>query len=87
MLVAKVNSIDTIRFISKTKYDADKSNLETKIPDTSGIVKKIDDNAKIKQIENKLPSICGLATNATLIAVENKIHIVSNSGNKRNSNY
>ena len=29
-LVAKVNSIDTSRFVLKTKYDTDKSELETK---------------------------------------------------------
>ena len=39
-LVAKVNSIDTSRFVLKTKYDTDKSDLEKKIPDTSGLVKK-----------------------------------------------
>ena len=39
-LVAKVNSIDTSGFVLKTKYEADKSELENKIPDTSGLVKK-----------------------------------------------
>ena len=46
-LVAKVNNIDTSGFVSKTKYDTDKSDLEKKItdadkeiPDTSGLVKK-----------------------------------------------
>ena len=39
-LVAKVNSIDTSAFVSKTKYDTNKSELENKIPDTSGLVKK-----------------------------------------------
>ena len=39
-LVAKVNSIDTSGFVLKTKYDTDKSDLEKKIPDTSGLVKK-----------------------------------------------
>ena len=32
-LVTKVNSIDTTGFILKTKYDADKSDLEKKISD------------------------------------------------------
>ena len=40
-LVAKVNSIDTSAYVLKTKYDADKSELENKIPDTSGLVKKL----------------------------------------------
>ena len=72
-LVAKVNSIDTSGFVLKTKYDADKSELENKIPDTSGLVKKTDYNAKITEIEGKIPSISGLATNAALTTVENKI--------------
>ena len=32
-LVAKVNNIDTFRFILKTKYDTNKSDLEKKISD------------------------------------------------------
>ena len=39
-LVAKVNSIDIIAFVLKTNYDRDKSEIENKIPDTSGLVKK-----------------------------------------------
>ena len=39
-LVAKVNSFDTRRFALKTNYDADKKELENKIPDTSELVKK-----------------------------------------------
>ena len=39
-LVAKVNSIDTSGFVLKTKYDTDKSEIENKIPDTSGLFKK-----------------------------------------------
>ena len=46
-LVAKVNNIDTSRFALKTKYDTDKSELENKIPDTSGLVKKTDYNTKM----------------------------------------
>ena len=34
-LVAKVNNIDTSAFVLKSKY-TDKSELENKIPDTSG---------------------------------------------------
>ena len=48
-----------------------------KIPDTSELVKKLDYNAKISEIENKIPSISGLATNSALTAVENKIPDVS----------
>ena len=46
---------------------------ENKIPDTSGLVKKTDCNAKITEIEVKTPSISSLTTNAALTAVENKI--------------
>ena len=44
-LVLKVNRIDTSGFVSKTKYDTDKSDLQNKIPDTSGPLKKLDYNA------------------------------------------
>ena len=77
-LVAKVNSIDTSRFVLKTKYDADKVKLENKIPDTNGLVKKTDYNAKITEIEGKTPSISDLATNTALTAVKNKIPRASN---------
>ena len=39
-LVSKVNNIDTNRFILKTKYESDRSELEKKMPDTRGFVKK-----------------------------------------------
>ena len=45
-LVKKVNNIDTSGFVLKTKYETDKIELENKIPDTSGLVKKLDYNAK-----------------------------------------
>ena len=41
-LVAKVNSINTSGFALKTKYDTDRSELENKISDTSGLVKNAD---------------------------------------------
>ena len=46
-LVAKVNAIHTSDFVLKTKYDTDKEELENKIPDTSGLVKKNNYDAKI----------------------------------------
>ena len=46
-LVAKVNKIDTSRFVLKTKHDTDKSELENKVRDTSGLVKKTDYNTKL----------------------------------------
>ena len=77
-LVSKVNSVDTSRFVLKTKYDADKTELESEIPDTSGLIKKTDCNAKITDIEGKIPSISGLATKTALDIVENKMPNISN---------
>ena len=37
------------------------------------MVKKTDFNAKVTEIEGKIPSISGLPTNSVLFAVENKI--------------
>ena len=42
------------------------------------LLKKADYNAKIIEIEGKIPRISGLATNAALTAVENEIPDVSN---------
>ena len=39
-LVAKVNNIDTSGFVLKAMCDTDKWELEYKIPDTWGLVKK-----------------------------------------------
>ena len=62
-LVAKVNSIATNRFVLKTKYDTDKSELEIKIPDTSG------PDAKIADIKRKIPDVSNLVTKSTLTTV------------------
>ena len=42
------------------------------------LLKKTDYNAKITEIESKIPSISSLATNSALTAVENKIPDISN---------
>ena len=76
-LVAKVNNIDTKKFVLKTKYDLEKSDLEKSIADTSGLVKKTDYNAKIAEIENKTSSISGLATTSALATLKNKIPNIS----------
>ena len=39
-LVTKVDNIDTSDFVLKTKYNTDKTELENKYPDTSGLAKK-----------------------------------------------
>ena len=81
-LVRKVDNIDTTNFVIKNKYEKDESDFEDEIikidrqiPDVSGLVKKTDFNAKVTEIEDKIPSI--LATNSALTAVENKIPDVS----------
>ena len=51
--------------------------VQKKLSDNSGLVKKPDYNAKITEIEGKILSISGLATNAALTAVENKITGIS----------
>ena len=76
-LLAKVNSIDTSAFVLKTRYDIDKSEVENRIPDPSGLAKKTDYNSKITEIESKIPSISDLATNAALTTAENKIPNIS----------
>ena len=76
-LVAKVNNIDTSAFVLKSKY-TDKSELENKIPDTSGLLKKTDYNTKITEIEGKIPNVTNLATKTALTTAENKIPSASN---------
>ena len=46
--------------------------MEKKIPDTNGLVKKTDCNAKITEIEGQIPSTCGLAANSALTALKLK---------------
>ena len=72
-----MNNIDTSRFVLKTKFDTDKSDLAKKIPDTIKLVKKLDYSTNFTEIEDKIPSISGLATNAALTAVGNNIPDVS----------
>ena len=79
-LVAKVNTIDTSDFVLKTNYNADKTELEKKIPNVTDFVKK----AKLTELENKVPDVSSLATNIALTAVEIKIPSVSNLVNKTN---
>ena len=85
-LVAKVDNIDTSRFILKNKYDTDKTILGSKIPDTSNLVKKADYNSKITEIEDITPYISNLATKTALTTVENKILDISNLVKKSDNN-
>ena len=70
----------------KTKYNTDKTELENKIPYTSGLVKKTNYNTKITELVNEIPDISNLATKTTLTAIENKIPSVSNLFKKTDYN-
>ena len=82
-IVTEVYNTDITRFILKTKYDTDKSNLEKKIIHAEKnflilvVLLKTDYSVKTTEIEGKILSINGLVTNAALTAVENKITDVS----------
>ena len=76
-LIPKVDAIDTSGFVLKSKCDTDESSLKKKvihadkeILDTSGLVKKTNYNAKIIEIEGKIPSVLTLVTIAALRTVE-----------------
>ena len=73
-LVAKVNNIDTDDFVSKIKYQTDKTELEKKIHNVTDFVKE----AKLTELGNKIPDISNLTTKTALTTVENKIPSVSN---------
>ena len=66
----------------KTKYSTDKTELENKITNTSGLVKKTDYSTKITEIENEIPDISNLATKTALTTVENKIPNINNLSTK-----
>ena len=78
-LVTNVNAVHTGGFLLKAQYNIDEWGLKKindankRIPDTSGLIKKSDYNARITKIEGKIPSNAGLAATAALNAVENKI--------------
>ena len=67
-LAAKVNNIHTSDFVSKTKYQTDKTELEKKIPNATEFVKK----TKLPELERKIPDVSSLATKTELSAVEDK---------------
>ena len=50
------------------------------------MVKNTDFNAKISEVEGKIPSISGLASSSALTAVENKINDVSSLVKKTDYN-
>ena len=73
-LVAKLNHIDTSDFVSKTKYNTDKTESEKKIPNVADFVIKV----KLTELENKIPDISNLATKTLLTTIEIKILSFSN---------
>ena len=75
-LVTKVNNLNigTGKFILKSDYDADKTELENKIPNISNLATK----AALTTIENKIPNISNPATKAALNTIEKKKPDVSN---------
>ena len=62
----------------KTKDNTNKTELENKIPDTSGLVKKTNYNTKITELENKIPDISNLTTKTTLTTINLIIIIMIN---------
>ena len=86
-LVAKVNGIDSTKFVSRTKYEKDGSDFEDKIDkigkkitDVTNLVKKTDFNTKVIEIEGKIPDISNLVektdSNTKVTEIEGKIQIL-----------
>ena len=78
-LAAKVKNIDTRGFVLKTKYQTDKAELEKKVPNVTGFVKK----TRLTELENKIPDVSSLATKSALTAVENRIPNIGSLVKKR----
>ena len=59
-------------------------NVNKKIPNTKGLVRKTDYNTKITEFESKLPGATGLVTTAALytLDIENKIPDITNMATK-----
>ena len=75
-LKTKVDNIDTSSYITKTKFENDKSDLDGKIDKTDKKIPDVNDLVKkpaLTAVENKNPDISSLATKLALTAVENKI--------------
>ena len=64
-----------------------KSQIQKKIPDTSGLVKKLNYNAKITEIENEIPSIAGLSKTSAWIGLEAKKPIITSLVKKKKTGY
>ena len=100
--IKSISHVDTSNFALKTnlsnlktevyKLDIDKLVLVpvnlSKLSDVvkNDVVKKTDYNAKITEIENKIPDITNLATKTAVNTVENKIHDTSSLVKKTDYN-
>ena len=100
--IKNISQVDTSSFALKTnlanlKTEVDKLNIVklVPVPDdlrklsnvvTNYVIKKTDYNAKITEIQNKIPCIRNLATKTALTTVENKIPDTSNFVKKTNYN-
>ena len=87
----KVDAIDTLKFVSRTKFTTDTNALydkidkvEKKIPNISGLATKssvtrliTEQEDYIDKVKKKIPDTSGLASKTELTAVENKIPDVS----------
>ena len=88
-LKTKVDSIDTTKYVLKTKYDTEVGNLKLKIRDISGLLQTSVFISKITEVENKIinaegkiPDIKNLASETELKTVENKIPNIKNLASK-----
>ena len=70
-LVRKVNNTDTSGFVLKTKYNTDKTELDSKIPDISNLATK----TALTTVENKIPSVSNLVKKQTIILKLQKLKI------------
>ena len=70
----------------KTKYNTDKTELENKIPNTSGLIKKTDCNTKIIELKVKFLILVVLLKktnyNTKIAELENNIPDISSSATK-----
>ena len=96
--IKNISHVDTYSFALKTnlvnlKTEVDKLDIGKLVPVPvdlcklsdvvkNDVVKKTDYNAKITEIENKIPDISNLATKTALTTVENKIPSISNLATK-----
>ena len=81
-LVTKVNNIDIINFVLKTRYDTDIGAINQTLKKGSGVASKDDLDA----VKNKIPNVSGFPLtsvfNSKITEVENKIPDIKNLASK-----